>query len=53
MGFVVALDAVPVAAVSLWVPRVEDVRIVEGFLDLEKDFFVLWVAELGLGERSE
>ena len=47
MGCLVASHAVPVAAVGLWLPRDDAVRIVEGFLDLEEDFLVLWVAELG------
>lgn len=48
MRLVVAGDAVPVGtAIGVWFPRGEDVRVVEGLLDLEESFFVIWVTELG------
>ena len=43
-----AFDDVPFgAAVGVGLPRGQDVGVVEGFLDLEEGFFVIWVAELG------
>ena len=51
MGFLVACDGIPAAAVVVdaavgaRVPGREDMRVVEGLLDLEKDFFVIRVAE--------
>ena len=47
VGLAVAGDAVPLAAVGVWVPRGEDVRVVEGSLELEEGFLVVWVAEIG------
>ena len=46
MGFFIAFDTIPVAAVGFWVPRGVGIRVFEGFLYLEKDFFVFLVAEL-------
>lgn len=44
----VAMGAAPVdAAVGVRVPSGEDMRVVEAFLDLEKSFLVLGMAELG------
>lgn len=45
VGGPITFDTVPMAAICLWVPRGEDVGIVEGFFDIEEDFFVIWIAK--------
>lgn len=43
----VAFELVPAATVGLGVPRGKEIGVVEGFLDLQEDFFVIWVAAVG------
>lgn len=58
VGFAVALDDVPVAAVGVGIPWGEVVGVAEGCFDFEEDLFVLRVAPYGerewsLGEEGE
>ena len=45
--FAVALDGVPIAAISVGVPGGKEVGVVEVLFELEEGFLVFWVAENG------
>lgn len=49
MGGEITVDAVPVAAVGVWVPGSQKVGIVEVLLDLKEDSFVFGVATFRKG----
>lgn len=53
VGGFIALHAVPVAAIVVWFPGGENVRVLEVFLDLEKGFLVFWITAFGDGGREQ